>query len=315
MPAYKYIYSFGYDKTEEALCKLESKYIFGEAEKDRVIFSDVKIEPTDSAFIKRRIEILASSEDYASLINHIKKEQFAIEGFKVEYLVLTGDTTAYDVRLQKLREIGYSIEGDPDYYNPTITYALCYYGGHWYFGTMVKNTLEWMKHNKKPYSYSNSISIHIAKALTNIAAKADKDQQLLDACCGAGTIMLEACYAGYKIDGCDINWKLTRDARKNLAHFQYESTVFRSDISEHKKTYDAAIIDLPYNLSSNVTEKDILHILKSTAVLAPRLVIVSIANISELLSKARLRIADTCSIAKKGKKTFARQVWVCYTES
>lgn len=61
------------------------------------------------------------SEDYSTLINEIKKESICIEGFKIEYLVCDGDTTEYAERLKKLREIGYSIEGDTDHYSPTIT--------------------------------------------------------------------------------------------------------------------------------------------------------------------------------------------------
>jgi len=311
MPTSKYLYSFGYDNNQEALCELESKYLFTKEVKNRSLFSDLNIEPSISPFIKRRVEIVSFSEDYPTLLAAIKKEQIVIEGFKVEYIVLAGDTTEYEVRLEKLRDIGYSIEGIPDYYNPTIMYALCFHENIWYFGISTKNNLDWKKHNQKPCSYSNSISIHIAKALVNIAAKSDKAKILLDACCGAGTIMLEACFSGYKIEGCDINWKLCRDARINLAHFGYETTVFRSDVGDLTASYDAAIIDLPYNLSSIVSEKDILHIIKSTSVLAPRLVIVSIADISNLLSKAELSIIDTCSVRKQGKKNFARKIWVC----
>ncbi|MFT6970004.1 MAG: hypothetical protein ACJAXX_000568 [Roseivirga sp.] len=34
----KYIYSFGYDKNESALCKLESRTIFKVEEKDKLLF-------------------------------------------------------------------------------------------------------------------------------------------------------------------------------------------------------------------------------------------------------------------------------------
>ena len=34
---------------------------------------------------------------------------------------MDGDTTEYAERLNKLRDIGYAIEGYPDYYKPTIT--------------------------------------------------------------------------------------------------------------------------------------------------------------------------------------------------
>jgi tRNA G10 N-methylase Trm11 len=285
--------------------------MFNKEEKKKLLFSDVKAEPSSSAFIKKRLDIISFSEDYSALINEIKKESIRIEGFKVEYLVFDGDTTEYAERLDKLKDIGYSIEGNPDYYSPTITYALCYFEGIWYFGVLIKNNFDWHKHKQKPRSYSNSISISIAKALVNIAAKANKEEKLLDACCGVGTIMLEACFAGNNIEGCDINWKLCNDARENLSHFNYTANVYVSDIKDIRKRYAAAIIDLPYNLLSCATDNDILHIIESTAEITDRLVIVSTSDITDLISNTGFRISDYCSVSKRGKTSFARKIWVC----
>jgi len=306
-----YIYTFSYDNTESELCKLESRSIFSKEVKNKLLFSDIKIEPSSSAFIRKRLEINLFSKDYSSLINEIKKENICVDGFKVEYLVLDGDTTKYALRLEKLRDIGYSIEGNPEYYKPTITYALCYSQGTWFFGTLVKNNFAWEKHKKKPFSYSNSININIAKALVNIAAMADKEKRLLDACCGVGTIMLEACFAGNNIEGCDINWKVCRQARENLSHFTYTTNVYRSDIKDISNSYDAAIIDLPYNLFSCADENTTLHIIESTAKITDRIVIVSSSDITNLISNAGLRISDYCSVNKKGNTNFTREIWVC----
>jgi tRNA (guanine10-N2)-dimethyltransferase len=306
-----YKYSFSYDNTERELCKLESRHIFNKEEKNKLLSSDIKVEPSSSAFIKRRLDIISFSEDYATLINEIKKESICNEGFKIEYLVCAGDTTEYAERLKKLREIGYSIEGDTDYHNPTTTYVLCYYEGIWHFSIAIKDNLAWHKHKQKPCSYSNSISTNIAKALVNIAAKANKDKKLLDACCGVGTIMLEACFAGNNMEGCDINGKICMDARKNLSHFNYTANIYHSDIKDISLRYDAAIIDLPYNLFSSATDNAILHIIKSTAKITDRLVIVSASDITNLISNTGFRLSDYCSVSKRGKTNFARKIWVC----
>ena len=311
MHNHKHLYSFIYDKNENDLCKLESRSIFEQEEKNKLLFSNIKVEPSSSAFIKRRLDIISSSEDYSELIDKIKKEEICIEGFKVEYFVLAGDTTEYTERLHKLKDIGYSIEGYPDYYHPILTYALCYYGGVWYFGILTNNNFVWLNHNDKPCSYSNSIGVHIAKALVNIAAKGDKECTLLDACCGVGTIMLEACFAGYNIEGCDINEKIYKHAKENIAHFNYSANVYHSDIKDISKEYDAAIIDLPYNLYSVATESQILHIIESTAKTTHRLVIVSTSDISNIISTAGLKIIETCNASKIGKANFIRKIWVC----
>ena len=315
MQIYKYIYSFNYENNEKELCKLESRYIFNNEEKDKLLFSDKIVEPSSSAFIKRRIEIITFSNDYSVLINSIKKENIHIEGFKVEYLVFEGDTTEYTDRLKRLRDIGYSIEGIHDYYNPTITYALCYYKGTWYFGVLIKNNLDWHKHKQKPYSFSNSISVNIAKALVNIAAKGNKNKKLLDACCGVGTILLEACFAGNDIEGCDINPKICISARENLSYFSYSTDIYNSDIKDISKRYDAAIVDLPYNLFTSATDSDILHIIKSTSEISDRLVIVSTLDIGNIIRNIGFGISDYCSVSKRGKTNFTRKIWVCEKNS
>ena len=307
----KYLYTFSYDETESDLCKLESKNIFNEEEKNKLLFSDIKAEPGTTAFVKKRLEIISTDTDYETIINKIKKQDIRIDDFKVEYLVFDGDPTPYKDRLRKLKDIGYSIEGEPDYYNPTTTYALCYYQNIWCFGILIKDKYTWQKHNEKPYSYSNSISINIAKALVNIALNGNKKNKLLDACCGVGTIMLEACFAGINIEGCDISWKVCKNARANLAHFNYTADVFRSDIKDINKRYDGAIIDLPYNLLSTVTDQDILHIIESTAAITDRLVIVSTSDITAQIEHTGFKISDYCSVSKKGKTNFARKIWVC----
>lgn len=307
----RYIYSFSYDKTENELCKLESRHIFNKEENNKLLFSDIKVDPSISAFIKKRFDIISSSNDYSTLIDKVKNENICIEGFKVEYLVLDGDTTEYPERLKKLKDVGYSINGWPDYYNPIITYGLSYFEGIWYFGILIKNSFDWHKHNQKPNSYSNSIGISIAKVLVNVAAKGDKEATLLDACCGVGTIMLEACFAGNNIEGCDINWKVFNNARENLAFFNYTADLYRSDIKDISKRYDTAIIDLPYNLFSRATESDILHIIKSSADISDRLVIVSTSDITEHINSTGFVISDYCSVSKRGKTTFARKIWIC----
>lgn len=307
----KYIYSFKYDDTESDLCKLESKYIFKEEEKDKLLFSDIKAEPSRSAFIKKRLDIISYSNDYTTLIDQIKEKDIRTDGFKVEYLILDGDTTGYRERLSKLKDVGYSIFTFPDYYNPTITYGLSYHEDFWYFGELVANDISWLKHKQKPQSFSNSITITIAKALVNIAADSNKENKLLDACCGAGTIMLEACFIGNDIEGCDINRKMCHNARENLSHFNYTATVICSDIKDISKRYDTAILDLPYNLYSTSTDKDILNIIESTADITDRLVIVSMSDISSIINKLGFTITDYCKVSKRGKSNFVREIWVC----
>lgn len=312
---HSYIYTFNYDYHHGGLCKLESRQIFDNEEKNKLLFSNIKVDPSISPFIKNRFEIISSSEDYSELLVNIKKENIHIDGFKVEYLILDGDATEKPERLKKLKDIGYSIDGRPDYDTPWITYSLCHYRNVWYFGVLIKHSAGWLKHKKKPCSSSNSIGMNIAKTLVSMASKGNKTNQLLDACCGVGTIMLEACCSGIDIEGCDIRSNPCNYTRANLAHYNYTANVYNSDIKDLDKKYDAAIIDLPYNLYSYSNDTILTNIIESTAKLTTRIVIVSISDIETLIKRSGLKISDFCTVKKRGRSQFARNIWICEKES
>lgn len=310
-PQHSYIYNFKYDYHNTELCKLESRQLFGDELRDQLLFSNIKVDPSISPFIRNRFEIILSADGYFELLQSIMQENIHHDGFKVAYLTLNGDETPYPDRLEKLMDVGYRIEGVADYKTPSITYAICQQENTWYFGVLIKHNPDWNKHMKKPCSFSNSINMDIAKTLVSIASKGDKSIRLLDACCGVGTVMLEACCTGFHIEGCDINWKAYKHSKENLAHYNYSAEVHRSDIKDLVKKYDAIIIDLPYNLYSYSNDDIALNIITSAANLSARIVVVSVADIQPLLKKSGLKITDFCKVEKKGKSKFTRTIWVC----
>jgi tRNA (guanine10-N2)-dimethyltransferase len=314
MPNPSYIYSFNYDYHHTELCKLESRQIFDEVVRDKLLFSNIKVDPSISSFIKNRFEISISADSYSRLLDKLKEENICCQGFKAEYMLLEGDPTEYTERLKKLKDIGTLIEGKPDVQNPSIIYSLCNSNDIWYFGVLVKRNTDWRKHKNKPYSFSNSLCIHIAKTLASVASKGNKTTKLLDACCGVGTVLLEACYAGLSIEGCDINLKSIKHTKQNLEHYKYTSNVYCMDIKDLTQKYDAAIIDLPYNLYSYSDDVITSNIIESTVKLSSRIVIVSKSDIEAVIKKSGLKIIDFCTVEKRGRSTFTRSIWVCEKE-
>ncbi|MBN2777561.1 MAG: methyltransferase [Bacteroidales bacterium] len=307
----QYIYTFKYNQHYRQLCKLETRQIFGAEVNNNLLFSGLKIDPSISPFIRERFEIISSSSDYKLLLINIEKENIQSEGFKAEYLILDGDETGYKERLNKLRDIGYRIEGIPDYNDPIIIYSICKFDNIWYFGILKKHNIGWHNHKQKPHSFSNSLGMVIAKALVSIASKGDESKLLLDACCGVGTVMLEACFSGFNIDGCDINWRAVKHTRENLAHYGYSAIVYRSDIKDLDKKYDAVIIDLPYNIYTYSDDKISQNIIDSSANKSKRIIIVSVSDIQIMIQNAGLKTIDFCKVAKRGKSNFERMVWIC----
>ena len=126
--------------------------------------------------------------------------------------------------------------------------------------------------------------------------------------------MLEGCNSGFNIEGCDINLKACENTRENLSYYNYTANVYLTDIKDHNKKYDAAIIDLPYNLYAYSNDTIISNIIESTAKLSARIVIVSISDIETIIKKSGLKISDFCTVEKRGKIKFTRNIWVCEKE-
>lgn len=306
-----FLYSYKYEPHHTELCKLESRQLFGQEERGRVIISNIEIDPSISPFIKHRLKIMTSSENYADLLQKIKAEKIYIDGFNAEYLSLEGDTIGFATRREKQKDIGYSIVGEPDFKHPIVVYSICNYEDMWYFGVLEKHDIDWHKHKQKPCSFSNSIEMYIGKALVSIASKGMKSNTLLDACCGAGTVLLEGCVTGFNIEGCEINPKTYEHTVQNLERYGYQAHVYCSDVKELNKTYDAAIIDLPYNLYSCSSDEIMSNIITATTKLTNRIVMVSISDIKEVIKESGLKIIDFCTVDKRGKASFIRNIWVC----
>lgn len=285
--------------------------MFSEQHTNRLLFSNIKVSPSTSPFIKNRLEIISYSRNYLELLDQIRGKDIRTTGFKVEYLILDGDETNSSERKKKMKDVGYRIPCQPDFKTPSIVYGICYCGDTWYFGILESHTIDWLDHKQKPFSFSNSIGMKIAKSLVTIASKGDKAVSLLDSCCGVGTIMLEACISGFNIEGCDINPKRCEQTQRNLEHYGYHGKVHCSDVSDLDKAYDAVIVDLPYNLYSYSTDAITESIIQSAANKSTRVVIVSIADIKEVIDKADLSVMDFCTVEKRGKSGFTRSIWVC----
>jgi tRNA G10 N-methylase Trm11 len=156
------------------------------------------------------------------------------------------------------RDIGWRIEGEADVHNPDQLFGIVPLGGRWYFGKYQKSEAVWLHHLKKPREYSTALSTRVARSVSNIAVPNPDGVQAIDPCCGIGTVLVEALSMGINIVGRDINPLVTSGSRENIAHFGLEGDVMTGPISDVSKSYDVAIIDMPYNLYTHATRRSTL---------------------------------------------------------
>ncbi|WP_028550919.1 TRM11 family SAM-dependent methyltransferase [Paenibacillus sp. UNC451MF] len=303
-----YLYTYVCHEDEVPLCLLELRSLFGDDPDHNGFLESVRsIDVSRSPFIKQRLEIIIQGGSLDEVGREVESLQLNGETFKVVF-VEACDSLDYDARRSIERQIGSHIRGQAEMRKPERLYGIAYTGERWVFGPCTKNEALWLRHNQKPQNYSTALSTRVARAVANIAVPHPVGLRVIDPCCGIGTVLIEALSMGVDIIGRDINPLAVRGARVNLTHFGLPDVVAIDDIRTTPGHYDAAIIDLPYNLCSVLSVEEQLEMLKSARRLADRAVIVATEIIDEAVEQAGFDIIDWCQV-KKG--SFVRHILVC----
>ncbi len=216
--------------------------------------------------MKERLEVLFSGNDLDEIMKEAS-EFVSHKTFKVTCLnSIALDTTAklhHPERRSIERKIGEVIQGEADLLEPEVNFGFVLLEGCLAFRhSSSESEPIWRFHMKKPHMYSTALSTRVARAVANIAVPHPEGIRAIDPCCGIGTVLVEARSMGIDMVGRDINPLVCLGSRKNLAHFGLEGEVVIGPISEVTNTYDAAIIDMPYNLFTHITAEGQLNILK-----------------------------------------------------
>src|SRR3954451_4163024 len=307
-----YIYNYSCREDELSLCALEMRSFFGVDSKSNILESTLKIDPSRSPFIKERIDVIYEGNQLQDIMDQVKDIPLLESTFKVIF-VKNGDLgesekVGFKERRTIEREIGLNIPGEADLLNPKQIFGIMMVNGRWVFGKYFKNEAIWLRHQKKPHSYSTALSTRVARSVANIAVPNPTGIKAIDPCCGIGTVLVEALSMGIDIVGSDINPLILPGVRENMAYFGLAGEVSLRDIRNITDRYDVAIIDMPYNLCSVITPEEQWEMLQSARKFADKLVIITIEPIDSIIDRAGYEIVDRC-IAKKG--LFVRQVIVC----
>ncbi|KOS01498.1 TRM11 family SAM-dependent methyltransferase [Paenibacillus polymyxa] len=313
-----YVYTYTCHETERELCLLELKCLFGQPPvQDSILLSHRRLEPGTSPFIHLRLDVMTDAGTLEELCEAASMLQLE-EGKTFKVLCLKeGDHEAdYDERRGIERRMGARIHGQAQMKTPDVTLGVIRIGERWLLGMCQYSDRSWQERRQKPQNYSTGLPVLVARALVNLAAtdltvaKGESGSlKLLDPCCGMGNVMIEALSMGKDIRGCDINPLAVRGARVNLRHFGYEEDLVKlGDMNMLEGTYDAAILDMPYNLCSVLPADEQKKMLRSLRRLAARAVVVSTEPMETLLSESGWTLTEQCRIHKTG---MSREIWIC----
>lgn len=304
----KYFYSINYPIFEESLCNMEMKYLFNKISNKKCLFSNIYVSPSRSPFIKGVISIIYEENSLEEIMANIIADKLSYDDFKVCYIKVENGKENYEERLRSIREVGLVIIGESEMHTPRTTLAITKVNGKWIFGEYERNNYKWHIHDDKPYSYSNSLGIRVARALVNIAVGNNLECKLVDPCCGIGTVIIEALSMNIDVKGYEINNNIAKNAQKNLEFFGYDNIIINGDMHEIEENYDVAIIDIPYGLFTSTTLKEQIEIIKTARRITKKLVIVTFEKMNEYIERSGFKIIDTCHVSK-GK--FIRYINIC----
>ncbi|WP_335485137.1 TRM11 family SAM-dependent methyltransferase [Bacillus sp. JJ1773] len=308
----KYIYTYSCYEEERSLCDLEMRTLLGSEPQIGIVESHIKMNPSRSPFIKERISIMLEADSLDHLLEQVSALQVTGETFKVLY-VKNGSTSkiekvGFENRRTIEKKIGLHINGVADLHHPKRLFGVIVVNGRWVFGDYVEGEPVWFRHQQKPHSYSTALNTRVARAIVNIAIPDPNGIKAIDPCCGIGTVLVEALSMGIDIVGSDRNPLVLGGARENIAHFGLSGEVKLADIRDITNQYDVAIIDLPYNLCSVITQEEKTEMLQSARRFARKVVVVTVEPIDGILVNTGFVMIDR-AVVKKG--SFTREVIVC----
>ncbi len=303
----KYIYLISSRREYNELCAMEMRHIFGKTSSSNYHLTNSEIDVNRSPFIKGVVSILYKNASIEEIESMIKDDGMFVNNYKIHYHKI--DDVPYQSRLHAMRILGTAIEGDFAIKNPVIEFILTKIDNEWIFGSLNKNSNSFKKRRKKPYSYSNSLDVVIAKAAINIVIENNFDVSLIDPCCGIGTVVIEGRFSSVDTVGYEINPLIKQKCNKNLEYYNMAPDVTKTDMRETTRKFDVAILDLPYGHHSSFTTKDQISLIKQTKVICNKALIITMEDMSAILKDCGYQIIDSCKIKKSN--TFSRYVTLC----
>jgi tRNA (guanine10-N2)-dimethyltransferase len=305
----KYLYTTNYSKDEESLCKMEMKCLFNKPLQDKYLFSDIYVEPSRSPYIKKCISIIYTGDTMEKIIDQIVIDKLTSINYKVIYINATDEIMGFHDGRKIEFQIGYSILGEAELKKPEIMFGITKIANQWVFGECESNTSDWVLHNTKPFSYSNALKVNVCRSLVNIAVGNNLNCSVVDPCCGIGTVLIEAISMKLNIKGYEINEYIGKNAKTNLRYFGYEDDIITiGDMHDIKEKFDVAIVDLPYNIFTQITPGEQLAIMDSTRRIADKMVIITFEDMEMQINSVGFHIDDRCTVSKG---TFKRHVFIC----
>ncbi|MEM2780178.1 MAG: DNA methyltransferase [Candidatus Bathyarchaeia archaeon] len=109
---------------------------------------------------------------------------------------------------------------------------------------------------KKPFFHPSAMPPKLARCMVNLA-KPKSGDLVFDPFCGTGSILIEAALIGCRVLGFDIQRRMVKGSRENLAYFgiEPEGLIVADAENPPVKNVDAVVADPPYGRSATTFKR------------------------------------------------------------
>ncbi len=248
-----------------------------------------------SAYVRTGLDVITRARTAAGLVEGVTSADFDATRFRIDVHDPNGRLTSPSRDL--IVALADGLRYHPDLENPLHRFVVVSAQTDLCFGEVVAEARsDYRRHDKKPWTTSSSLSSRFARALVNLVPDA---VSILDPCCGAGAIVLEAASLGIEVRGVDWKPAMAGMTAKNLEHFGYVASVERADAREIDHTAEAVVTDLPYG-NAIVSDAEVIRaVLARASRLAPVGVFVSGTDICEWLHDAGYSDIEVFTVHKR----------------
>ena len=248
-----------------------------------------------AAYVQKGLQIIARAPSLGELVTTVGTVDFHADQFRIDVHDPSDrlDLSTQEVATRLADVIAYG----PNLKQPQHRFVVTVSGDELLFGeVMFETDASYRRHDSKPWTTSSSLDGRFARALVNLVPDA---RSVLDPCCGAGSIVLEAASLG--LDASGVDWKpaMAGMTRENLAHFGYTATVVQADSRTYDQPADAVVTDLPYGHAIDADERTTRAVLDRCIELAPTGVFVAPADFTLWLEAAGYTDIELCTVNKR----------------
>jgi len=269
-----------------------------------IAVSETCVDVRRGAYLKSCTELIFEATSLAELCANIRSADLHADAFRVSIVKKPRRLNVRSIELA--RKIGSVIGGKPDLTHPRVVFLTVVTAEKIWFGRLLSESDGmWLTHNQRPHVTSSSLPARLARVLVNLVAA--PGDNLLDPCCGTGTVVLSAAHSGIRVVGYDINPRMVGATIKNLQHYGLEAEVRLGDARQISEKFDAITTDLPYGISLVKDTFQEAEILANLRTVAPKAAFVDIRDLSKPLGDLGYRIE---AIIPVPKQTLVRRIFI-----